>query len=99
MKFLFALSWIEVWERKRRQYMCGHSPSVWDPQNAEEYTCRHPDDDLRNALCHNKGNKSLIDVLKTDIECGWSSAETFHYRNIILWIAIIIYNVHILQFY
>lgn len=70
----YSLSrWIEVWQRKRRQYLCGESPSLASFTNPE-YTCRHTDDDLRIAACANKNNQSVIEVLKADIECGWSSA-------------------------
>lgn len=64
--------WIETWLRKRRQFLCSdsekHPPGSVDP-------CRHADDDLRMAQCHNKNNASLVEVLKTDIECGWSAAS------------------------
>lgn len=56
-----------MWDRKRRQYLCGFVPNVKD-----DYECMQPPDDLRVALCHNKANKSLIEVLKTDLECGWN---------------------------
>ncbi|KAJ8950482.1 hypothetical protein NQ314_007869 [Rhamnusium bicolor] len=68
------LGWIEMWLRKRRQYLCGNSLSVPSSFADPEYTCRHVDDDLRTALCFNKNNNTVIDVLKTDIECGWSSS-------------------------
>ncbi|XP_057660247.1 chaoptin isoform X2 [Diorhabda carinulata] len=68
------LGWVEVWLRKRRQYLCGDSPSLTSSFSDPKYTCRHADDDLRTALCNNKNNQSVIDVLKTEIECGWSDA-------------------------
>ncbi|XP_017770923.1 PREDICTED: chaoptin isoform X2 [Nicrophorus vespilloides] len=67
------LGWIEVWQRKRRQFLCGQSPSRPPSFKSQDYTCRHINDDLRNSKCTNKNNKSLVDVLKTEIECGWSS--------------------------
>nr|XP_023026888.1 chaoptin [Leptinotarsa decemlineata] len=68
------LGWIEFWLRKRRQYICEDSPSIPSSVRDPEYTCRHADDDLRTAKCQNRNNVSVIEVLKTDIECGWSSA-------------------------
>jgi hypothetical protein len=31
--------------------------------------------DFRMSECRNKGNASFIEVLKTDLECGWSSSS------------------------
>lgn len=73
LNLLLYFRWVEVWLRKKRQYLCGPSPSVLNPQAEANYRCRHAEDGLRNSFCHNKVNQSLIDVLKTDIECGWSS--------------------------
>lgn len=60
-----------MWLRKRRQYICSD-------ENHDSYSsldsCRHADDDLRLTKCTNKNNNSLVEVLKSDIECGWSSA-------------------------
>lgn len=64
-----------MWERKRRQYLCGFVPRVKDALNDDNYACMQPLDDLRVAVCNNKANKTLIEVLKTDLECGWSSAD------------------------
>lgn len=68
--------WVEVWQRKKRQYLCGSSPSLTPSLHKNDYTCKHTDDDLRLTICGNKHNQSFIDVLKADIECGWSSAAT-----------------------
>ncbi|CAH1127122.1 unnamed protein product [Ceutorhynchus assimilis] len=68
------LGWIEVWQRKHRQYICEDSPSVAPSFTHSDYTCRHTHDEFRMSLCANKNNNSVIDVLKTDIECGWSAA-------------------------
>lgn len=43
-----------------------------------DYACRHIDDDLRTAVCPNKNNNTVIDVLKSDIECGWNSSSSLH---------------------
>ncbi|XP_063912433.1 chaoptin-like isoform X1 [Zophobas morio] len=80
------LGWVEVWQRKKRQYLCGSSPSVSTSFFTEEYTCRHADDDFRNTVCSNKNNRSLIDVLKADIECGWSKAPL---QNFAIWLMIL----------
>ncbi|XP_019875931.2 chaoptin isoform X2 [Aethina tumida] len=72
------LGWIEVWQRKKRQYLCGDSPSTTPYFTHEDYTCRHADDDLRTSTCNNKNNNSIIEVMKADIECGWSSAHSFN---------------------
>lgn len=31
--------------------------------------------DLRAASCRNKANKPFMSVLKTELECGWSSSN------------------------
>ncbi|KAJ8961557.1 hypothetical protein NQ318_014809 [Aromia moschata] len=72
------LGWIEVWLRKRRQYLCGNSPSVSTSFTNRDYTCRHVDDDLRTARCHNINNNTVIEVLKSEIECGWSSSPSIY---------------------
>nr|CAD7423248.1 unnamed protein product [Timema monikensis] len=56
------IGWVEVWQRKKRQYLCGEEDSE------ERTTCRRIDDDLRLARCANKNNASLIEVLKADVE-------------------------------
>ncbi|VEN62556.1 unnamed protein product [Callosobruchus maculatus] len=73
------LGWVEVWMRKRRQYICEHSPPIYESSpHDSEYRCRQTDDDLRTALCSNKNNNTVIDTLKSDIECGWSSSNSLH---------------------
>ncbi|XP_049797448.1 chaoptin [Schistocerca nitens] len=61
------LGWVEVWQRKRHQYLC-------EDKSSQETDCYGTSDDVRTATCANRGNVSLADVLKTDIECGWGSA-------------------------
>ncbi|XP_018322079.2 chaoptin [Agrilus planipennis] len=68
------LGWVEFWQRKRRQYLCQH-PNNNHFENTQEYNCRHVEDDLRLSKCSNRNNESLIEILKSDIECGWSSAS------------------------
>ncbi|CAH1403180.1 unnamed protein product [Nezara viridula] len=53
------LGWVETWQRKRRQV----------------YFRDHTVEDVRQTKCNNKGNKSFLEVLKTDLECGWSRSS------------------------
>jgi hypothetical protein len=58
---------VEVWQRKKRQFLC---------PEGDTYNCQYgAEDDLRDAKCENKQKTSLIDVLKSDLECGWSSGS------------------------
>ncbi|KAL3279502.1 hypothetical protein HHI36_017011, partial [Cryptolaemus montrouzieri] len=82
------LGWVEVWLRKKRQYICGDAMSQSSSFSNFEYTCRHVDDYMRNAQCSNRNNQSLIEVLKTDIECGWSSGLALSFSKIFLIIAV-----------
>lgn len=67
-----------MWDRKRRQYLCGAAPSVKDTLDYENYACMQSPDDLRDVVCENKANKTLIEVLKTDLECGWGLAARMY---------------------
>ncbi|XP_066248274.1 chaoptin [Euwallacea similis] len=69
------LGWIEVWQRKHRQYVCEQSSGVAPLSTHFDYSCRSTQDEFRISLCANKNNHSIIEVLKADIECGWSSAS------------------------
>lgn len=51
-----------MWQRKKRQYLC--------PLETRECS---EQDDLREARCENRNNESLIEVLKSEVECGWGS--------------------------
>lgn len=83
---ILIFSWVEVWLRKRRQYIC--KDEAQDSYLSLD-TCRHADDDLRTAKCANKNNNSLVEILKSDIECGWSSSHTIRpFATIILSILI-----------
>lgn len=79
-----------MWDRKRRQYLCGASPRTRDPSNFKSYACLQPHDDLRTAVCHNKANKTLIEVLKTDLECGWGSAAESYGNSVVVVLALIV---------
>ncbi|KAF5276013.1 hypothetical protein FQA39_LY00809 [Lamprigera yunnana] len=85
-----SLSWIEIWQRKRRQYLCESDFVDYHSVESPLYHCRHIEDDIRNSNCANKGNKSMVEVLKTDIECDWSSAPS--YRNIAITYMLIIFG-------
>lgn len=75
------IGWIEFWQRKKRQYICSRQNWAEDTLLKSEisYTddCNDPDndDDLRSAKCSNKNDERLLEVLKSDLECGWSSAS------------------------
>ncbi|RZF46767.1 hypothetical protein LSTR_LSTR002630 [Laodelphax striatellus] len=60
------LGWVEVWGRKKRQLMCTTETGDW--------ACGATADDLRETRCHNRNLEPLIEVLKSDIECGWGAA-------------------------
>lgn len=63
---MFALSWVETWQRKKRQFLC---------PDGDRRDCQYgAEDDLRDARCDNKSNNTVIEVLKTDLECGWASS-------------------------
>ncbi|KDR14119.1 Chaoptin [Zootermopsis nevadensis] len=72
------LGWIEVWLRKKRQYLC--------PEGRRE--CLE-DDDLREARCENHNNESLIEVLKSEVECGWGSGSPATRPSWVLEVAVI----------
>ncbi|XP_024081743.1 chaoptin isoform X2 [Cimex lectularius] len=62
------LGWIETWQRKRRQY------------GSHDYTI----DDVREAQCKNKQNKSMLFILKSELECGWSDGNTLESNFILI---------------
>lgn len=75
------IGWVEFWQRKKRQYLC--SEQQWSdetavrsqmeiPRNCDDV---HEDDDLRSARCSNKKGEPLLEILKSELECGWSSAR------------------------
>lgn len=80
--FISFSRWIEGWERKRRQYIC----------DVDSTDCIGSDDDLRNAICEKNFN-SVIENLKSDIECGWGASGktqshlllTFAFSTFIIW--------------
>lgn len=73
---------MEVWHRKKRQFLCSHDDSSPSPSNrfrdVEHYstsktTCFISDEDLEMATCADK-KKPLAEAFKNDIECGWGAA-------------------------
>lgn len=77
---LCCCSWIEFWQRKQRQYYC-HTQTwtettfgltAWTPHYAKP-GCMQIDDDLRQAWCSNKQSQQLLEVLKSELECGWDA--------------------------
>ncbi|XP_011151710.1 chaoptin isoform X3 [Harpegnathos saltator] len=76
------VGWIEVWQRKHRQYQEDRCTSYDKSKNMEheeddEFNCWDNgwDDDLRETFCMNKNNVSLSNMLKTELECGWGAAS------------------------
>jgi hypothetical protein len=50
-------------------------PEKWD-QVSGCHKISAEQDDLREARCENRNNASLLEVLKTDVECGWGSGAS-----------------------
>lgn len=48
--------------------MCSATPS-----RKQQEICDSSQNDLREVRCKNKSNQRLIEILKTEIECGWGS--------------------------
>lgn len=73
---------MEVWHRKKRQFLCDNEQDSYSPAGKsrddgeysdEKTTCLIGDDDLETATCADR-KKTLADAFKTDIECGWGGA-------------------------
>lgn len=76
------IGWIEMWQRKHRQYQEDRCTTYSEFNNfqreeGDEFNCWDNgwDDDLRETFCVNKNNMSLSKVLKTEIECGWGAGS------------------------
>ncbi|CAD1476915.1 unnamed protein product [Heterotrigona itama] len=77
------IGWMENWQRKHRQYQEDRCTTYSEFKNFErdeeddEFDCWDNgwDDDLREAFCLNKNNVSVLEALKTDLECGWGAAS------------------------
>lgn len=75
------IGWVEFWQRKKRQYFCSSRENSFDDEEVmsevkQAYDCEDPyiDDDLRSARCSNKNGAPLLEILKSELECGWSSS-------------------------
>ncbi|KAK0165366.1 hypothetical protein PV328_003884 [Microctonus aethiopoides] len=86
------IGWIEGWQRKHRQYQedrCNIFPVRrynFELDESNEYSCWDNgwDDDLRESFCVNKNNMTVLNALKTDIECGWSSANIYQVSHLLI---------------
>lgn len=85
------VGWIEFWQRIKRQHFCS---SIEWPDDVDFRTqltfnenCEYDDEDYRTTKCSNKNSEPLIEILKNDLECGWSSATR---RDVNLAISIIV---------
>ncbi|XP_046624051.1 chaoptin [Neodiprion virginianus] len=93
------IGWIEMWQRKQRQYYedeCGtYTDHISEPDENDKYNCWDNgwDDDLRETFCLNKNNISLLEALKTDLECGWGSANAPILTNAVVVFSILMVNV------
>ena len=92
-----------MWQRKHRQYQEDRCTSHrelnnnYDDREEEsyEFECWDNgwDDDLRESFCTNKNNMSIIEALKSDLECTWNNANSIKITNftifsfIITWLA------------
>lgn len=50
----------------------------------------YPDDDLRSARCSNKNGEPLLEVLKSELECGWSATSRLTVENVLFMITFMI---------
>lgn len=80
--FFLLYRWIEIWQRKHRQYQEDRCTSYdefknFEHEEGDEFNCWDNgwDDDLRETFCLNKNNVSLSNTLKIELECGWSAAS------------------------
>ncbi|XP_065570091.1 chaoptin-like [Artemia franciscana] len=65
-----AIGWVEYWMKKWRQHDFALEQEHEILENHQKQKR-----DFRMSECRNKGNASFIEVLKTDLECGWSSSS------------------------
>lgn len=93
-----SFRWMESWQRKHRQYQEDRCTTYSEFKNFErdeeddEFDCwdNDWDDDLRETFCLNKNNVSVLDALKTDLECGWGAASYIHAsRHLLLFFSVI----------
>lgn len=80
-----------MWQRKHRQYQedrCNSHTELnnYEREEGSEYDCWDNgwDDDLRESFCVNKNNMSVAEALKSDLECGWSAADSLHFSKLVV---------------
>ncbi|KAG5330446.1 CHAO protein, partial [Acromyrmex charruanus] len=95
------IGWIEIWQRKHRQYQEDQCISYdefhnFEREEGDEFNCWDNgwDDDIRETFCLNKNNISLSNLLKTELECGWATASTIELNTIFLVFSIILAAVY-----
>ncbi|XP_015178176.1 PREDICTED: chaoptin-like isoform X2 [Polistes dominula] len=96
------IGWIEMWQRKHRQYQEDRCNSYGEFNNFEreegdEFNCwdNGSDDDLRETFCMNKNNMTLSKALKTEIECGWSSGNNIGTSNLFIFFLFLITGIQL----
>lgn len=90
------IGWVEFWQRKKRQYFCSHQD--WTDEEGikvqmetdDECDIFYPDDSLRSVLCSNKNGEPLLEILKTELECGWNGSTRVTAQNILFMITFMI---------
>lgn len=88
------IGWVEYWERRKRQHFC--SDLEWPEETAvkgqvealDECDDNYHDDDLRLARC-SKNGEPLLEILKSELECGWSNASR-QQVNILIMVAFVV---------
>ncbi|KAG7188013.1 hypothetical protein KM043_017656 [Ampulex compressa] len=82
------IGWMEMWQRKHRQYQEDRCSTFgefnnFEKEEGDEFNCWDNgwDDDLRETFCINKNNISVSQMLKTELECGWGAASYVHVSN------------------
>ncbi|XP_043261233.1 chaoptin [Colletes gigas] len=92
------IGWMETWQRKHRQYQEDRCNTYSEFKNFErdeeddEFDCwnNNWDDDLRETFCLNKNNISVLEALKTDLECGWGAAGYVHAPHLLVLLFLIV---------
>ena len=80
-----------MWQRKHRQYQedrCNVHNELNNYQREEgnEFECWDNgwDDDLRETFCLNKNNMSVLEALKSDLECTWNAGVSLNLSKVLL---------------
>lgn len=93
------IGWVEFWQRKKRQYFCSEQwvddmsvkSQIEVPSDCEEL---YQDDDLRSVSCSNKNGEPLLEILKSELECGWSAAG----RQVVNYLVLIVFAISFVSF-